>query len=655
MTISLNSKDSLIMYDTRMDYYIDLHNFAGEIVMSFKLPELLSHFNECYCVDVDPDSFDWDVLRDNRKVVIAGTRNWITRNKNKEIWGTPVRDTSFFTSLVIAVEIKKDEINSIIDLFSGDEENLKMVADGILQNTLEIALYRYNEKAGGDSFLVPSTMDCDRLDFSFYINYIEKRYLRCQYVPFHYSLIGKDETPISHEFFNSPINNWRYFLNKSINDLSRKKYVDCIISAAISIESYAWEILKENLISVEAIEEFTTESGGDKKNHLSATKLFKKLKDNGYLNTDLSKTQIERKVQRILNPRNEIMHGKKSVSLSWKKFAEIAVADLTELYECFNEKNDESCFLDNNASDDIVYRDYILKCIKSNRLYSDNDRLSDANEMIKHYPSLQYPIIQKIKALIAFGKYDDAECLIKQAMGEYDNKNAIAVELFSEYYNLHEYDRGIQLFDGIDSLDERSCIALSMLYLNKYRENKVENAECLKNAMYFCNKSYDLNNKYLLRLVIANEILKENKDDTDYYENLKALSEIFEDDYYYPFRCVEESIKRECMTDVIKYLDIFLHRADNTNYGSMLIDFHKITYNMESIINMAELVIKILEFKGYDCTERKKQINHLKDKSYDEINHFDRIGTFAKSKEMPIGNLLYKDLPDIPEGCIRIY
>lgn len=78
MPCSLNAVDKEIIYDTNIDYYIDLYKFAGELVFSFRLPDLLFHISDCYCIETGKDAFDLECLRDSRRVIIAGTRNWIS-------------------------------------------------------------------------------------------------------------------------------------------------------------------------------------------------------------------------------------------------------------------------------------------------------------------------------------------------------------------------------------------------------------------------------------------------------------------------------------------------------------------------------------------------------------------------------------------------
>ena len=209
MSVSLNAEKHEIAYDTRIDYYIDLYKFAGELVLSFKLPCLLPSLNECYCVETCENSFAYQTLKGVRRVVIAGTRNWISNNRTGKVLDYPTGTVVFFTSLVIAVEIKKSEIPESIKLFWSESSRLNAIAEGILQNALEIALFRYNEKTNGASFLTPSIIDCDRVDLGLYINYLEKRLHRYHFIKFRYPIIGANETPIDKKSFSEEIHNWR--------------------------------------------------------------------------------------------------------------------------------------------------------------------------------------------------------------------------------------------------------------------------------------------------------------------------------------------------------------------------------------------------------------------------------------------------------------
>ena len=163
--------------------------------------------SDCYCVDVNEEAFELECFRSSRKVVIAGTRNWITpKNENGEI---NISKAIVFTSMIIAIEVKPNEMEDVISLFSENEESIKCKISNLLQNAVEIALYRYNEKAGGTSFLTPSYKACDRIEVTLYKNYVEKRYKRCYCRFYDFKLIGESENPIKIESFNEPVKNWR--------------------------------------------------------------------------------------------------------------------------------------------------------------------------------------------------------------------------------------------------------------------------------------------------------------------------------------------------------------------------------------------------------------------------------------------------------------
>ncbi len=89
------------------------------------------------------------------------------------------------------------------------------------------------------------------MHLKFYLNYVEKRYLRCAYRSYELPIMKDTEEPIKIDSFNKRVENWRYFYNKSMFDFINKRYVDSIIAAAISVESYSWELLQKHFNNVE--------------------------------------------------------------------------------------------------------------------------------------------------------------------------------------------------------------------------------------------------------------------------------------------------------------------------------------------------------------------------------------------------------------------
>ena len=651
MAVSLNAIKRPIAYDTRIDYYIDSYKFAGELILSLQLSVLLPSLNECYCVEVDKGAFQCDFLNQKRRVVIAGTRNWISDLKKEKIRDYSIGTANCYTSLVIAIEIKKEEISSCINMFSIDAEGLTRLSEDILQNALEITLYRYNEKTNGSSFLTPSVEECDRIDIGFYINFIEKRLHRCHFIPFHFPLVGTSEIPIDKEAFAQEVHNWRYFFSKASYDYKTKKYLDSIIAAAISIESYAWEIVCSSLENDEKIEEYTSiKDENGEKHHLSATQLYKKLKDDGKLNTNLSKTKIESFVQTILNPRNDIMHGKKTVAISWKEIATKVNSTLTSFYQNLNEPTDEVVFLEATSfNEDIVYRDYVLKC-RNNSFASPELMKNESEEMIRRFPQMDLPRIQEIKALLEMNFVEEAERRISSLFSDIHDPCSTAVDLCNEFIKTNNIDIGIRLFTNIGQLDIRAATALSILYLRDYQKNN--NVKSLETAHSISGVCLQGSTKSILATVIAREIAIEISDRNSVEALSKELIDLIQSDYAFPLYCAEYAINTKNYSDAITFLSTCVDRFSNSIHYGLKIDFYFIKFDISDINNRIKNALSICEQEGFsipysnEITVKIEEATHKKRSGYYIVTDISSMG----KGEMPLGNLIYKDLPFIPGG-----
>ena len=653
MSLSLNAIDEEIIYDTNIDYYIDLHKFSGELVFSFRLPELLFHISDCYCVDVDAGVFEIGCLEPERKMIIAGTRNWITHKE-------PNGETNFskaevFTSMVVAIEIKKEELNSVIALFSQREDDLKETAISLIQSALEIVLYRYNEKAGGQSFLTPSYNLADRLEMAFYLNYIEKRYRRCYCRFYDFVLTHESETPISTRCFNEQVENWRYFFNKSKFELLNKKYVDSIISAAISIEAFSWSILTNEIVEEERIKEFASEDDEEGLSRfLSATKLYKKIIDTGWLTSSLSKTKINEHIQKVLNPRNDIMHGKKSVIGSWRIVAEEVNQHLKELYVSFGVDISPVRFLEEGLQNNEIgpYRKYVLK---TNSGECDPQELYELSKTIaKDYPDFELPKLNIIKSLIMQSRIEEALEKTEVLMSITRNPSAVAVEIWKCMPKDH-YEQIDSIIDMVDDKDERICAIQGLECLRRYNAAGQSDKELLIKGLNCLKQSNRLNTKYVLASILACEILKELGSD-ERYEYYRFFAEGISIDYGYSLTCAEYAMSKNDYNSTLKYLQLFVKRFSTYHYSGMKIDFYKINYDLDYVVNEAERVFEYLGKTDVDknaLAELVSVFNSSKTKPLSSTVNIYNINGFAKGK-MPQGNIIIGQPLDIVCGSYVI-
>ena len=646
MTTSLNANNREIVYDTNIDYFIDLHRFAGELVFSFRLPNLLFHLNDCYCINVEDGFFDLDSLKEERKVVIAGTRNWIS---HKDAEDKPYSE--FFTSIIVAIEIKHNEIDNVISIFSEEEKQLKETAFSLLQNVIELALYRYNEKSGGTSFLNPSYSVCDRLEMTFYLNYVEKRYRRCCYRLYELPITRDSEYPIKAEAYARPVENWRYFYNKSQYEFSNKNYVDSIISAAISVEAFAWEKLNEIFHDAEKIEEYTLKED-DSDKHLSASVLYKKIKKDKYITTSLSNTQLESYIQKILNPRNDIMHGKRSIVNSWRKEAETSNLLLQKLYVSFGVNVSPEQYLETGEQnvESRTYRDYVLKSNYGCDL-SYQEMMNESIRISKLFPNMELPKLNIVRSLIKLGEIDSAIDKARELMMESENASALAIEIFRViphgYTNVKE-----NLMNLVTEKDERVWAALGLIYLRRFQQEGRKDSFNLLKSLDYLRQANHMNSKYTLANVLACEVLAEMNSD-ERYDYYRFYVEKLPTVYYFPLICAEKALHMGNVAETYQFFEQFLTRFDKYHYSGISIDYYTIKFDLNDIVHTSTKIIDGL----YKSSEKKEII----DKWSETLNRckeiplepstvsIDCIKAFEKGG-MPSGNIIYGNPSDIVRG-----
>lgn len=650
MSLSLNAVDGEVLYDTNIDFYIDMYKFAGELVFSFSFPEILYHLSDCYCVDVDDGAFELECLKSQRKVVIAGTRNWITpKNEDGE---SNISKAKVFTSMIIAIEVKPKEMEDVISLFSENKDSIKSKISSLLQNAVEIALYRYNEKAGGTSFLTPSYKACDRIEVTLYKNYVEKRYKRCYCRFYDFKLIGESENPIKIEAFNEPVKNWRYFYNKSVNELLQKNYIDSIISAAISIEAFSWGIVEEQFVSEEKIEAYASEPKDGKDSFLSATKLYKKLIKDGYIKSTLSNTKLEDCIQKILNPRNDIMHGKRSVVGPWRVKAEEVNNLIKTLYTSLGQDISPECFLEKGDQNKDIgkYRKFVLTTN-----YNSDISLQEMNELsekiLDEFPHMELPKLNAIRYLIKSNIIDEALEKTRELMSETTNGSAIAVELW-QCFPQGYFDKKKDLFSMVLEKDERVLTIIGLEMLREYqREGRIDQSKLIT-ALDYLREANKKNVKYVLTNIIACEVLEEMNSDERYKYYIQFV-DIFTCDCIFPLMCCECAMRLEDANSMMKYLTVFADRFEKHHLIGIKADFYTIKIDLENIVNIAVSCISYLKNRNIgdaDLLEIEKKINRnssipLKN----SVQVLDCISVFDKGN-MPQGNIIIGNPLNVVEG-----
>ncbi len=656
MALSLNTYDGEIIYDTNIDYYIDMYGFSSELVFSFKLPELYHHISDCYCVDTEPDEFEIECLKHCRKVIVAGTRNWIShKDSNGQ---SNINLAEFYTSMVIAIEIKKDELDSVISLFSKDADDLNVIATELLQNSLEVAFYRYNEKAGGKSFFTPSVKACDRVEMSLYKNYIEKRFKRCYYRLYEMELVRDTEEPIRVDSFMEKVDNWRYFYNKSLYELDNKRYIDSIVSAAISIEAFSWGIIQEKLKDEESIKEFASKEDGSKR-FLSATGLYKKLIDEGMLKSSLSKSKIEDLIQKVLNPRNDIMHGKRSVVGSWKKEAENTRILIQQLFSSFGTDISSDIYFEKGCQNQKIaeYRNYVLKSTNAED-YPAEEMLELSIKATNDFPYMELPKINVIRMLFVLGRKEEATDKMLLLLSKTDNASSVALDIMISIIKLpyDMWDTIDIIKDMVDDKDERMMAMLGIFYIKRYKQTGCNDNSFLLMAAEYINSSIQINNKYILAHVLKCYI-SEVYESYEHYGVYRSLVSRIDYDVGFPMRGAEIAMKLDNVNDVIFFLDIFIIRFKEYHVSGIAMDFFTITYTLKEIVDRVQGILMYLKNKDVDTLWLEKfeiMFNESKDIPLNPKKVvLDNVSVFDVGK-MPQKNIIIGNPMNIAGGYVVI-
>lgn len=323
---------TIITATKEFNEFIDKNNIEAEFCFSFDLPYELQICPKHYYFESTENMFK---LLNNRKrnIVIEVKRNW---NVDQ---ATALRHSTFQlgeggygfinTSLNILVESFNDEIDDIRKIYANDKD--KFIRD-LMQSVMEYFIFKYDESLGGNHFISPSSYDCSRIAFFYFKQkcWSDKEELEgmISLNPNHRNInYVKDD-------FKQNLNNrfsiWKLFFNKSKYSYEVYDYIDSIISAAISIESYFYDIIQSN-VDLDKKSDYIGENETFKPTH----KIAKILYDNGYISKRISKTNMNKLIMKILKPRNDIMHGRLETPLGLNNIAKDVNSAIIEFYEKF--------------------------------------------------------------------------------------------------------------------------------------------------------------------------------------------------------------------------------------------------------------------------------------------------------------------------------
>lgn len=644
-------------YDLRLNYFIDKHKFDAELVFSFKLPYLLPKLNESYCVKVSKNSFDSDLLNQtDRYIAFSGSRHWVDDQKTAARYSTLSvgggGNTVLITEVVVAIQINRIEFDSIANLFSLQVDELKAELNAILQNVVEIIAYRYNEKSNGASFMFPTCMDCDRIHCGLYKNYVEKRFLSKQFIIANQpSATGDpwDETPISTSQMKKEVESWRYFKNKSNYEFKSNLFLDSIVSAAISIETFVLSTVKSFCSSAEdekqyTSEKVTNENGVIVDDFLSMARLIKKLIEDQRLSFSTTKTKICNCVAKILNPRNDIMHGKLPVDNSWKTSAEIVSKELAFFYNSLT-LVDDNADSENDFSKWEEYQTYIEKHSK-NEFESKDARLASAKEMCDKFPEFEYPKIAKAIATIELSDYKKAKILQDEIMSKTSNPVAVAIEFYIRYLNHKQFDFAIEVLTSaaITDADERIYTALAITYHCRYQEKKVRTD--LDKAILMIEKAMQLSNKYILSFRVARDIYISDNNKTKVAEISNALAQD-KTNFEFSLFCALFYLNEQMYNDAELALRDFVDSFENHPYEKYCMDYAIYENDLSKILKSSMKICTTLSICHRNMADAIKRINSLSRRKLIGTKNYNKIGAFKESGSTTKSYQVTTPLPDL--------
>lgn len=231
----------------------------------------------------------------------------------------------YVSRVIFGIQISNYE-RSIIE---NEHPNTIHTISELFQNIIiDFARY-YNEAMNGNDYIAPSSNTYGPLIFSMHIN--NNKNTVCNIITNTFST--------SRSFKGSYLDltkceqiNWRYYLNKARNHYYLCEYIDTLLCAAISIESYVVELIKQaGLFSV--LED-------EKKNGRNISMFWET--DLLYKNKVISKSKrnnINKLFSSIKDDRNNIVHGDRGPKDYEKKMANKGLNKLSNFYNKYEKQN----------------------------------------------------------------------------------------------------------------------------------------------------------------------------------------------------------------------------------------------------------------------------------------------------------------------------
>ena len=246
-----------------------------------------------------------------------------------------------------------------------------------------------------------------------------------------------------------------------------------------------------------------------------------------------------------------------------------------------------------------------------------NQILSICNKILSEYPSEKEAIKSKIIALINVGKSEEAISFILENKCENDNNLEYAYAL----YDTKQYKESIEVINK----KEKNDIISILLAQNYYKISEYEKAyEIYKSMIEEKIKKEEIENESdLFTNFLACFIMTENKNEQDYFDNLKKYLSSWESYYNYCINYIRKKDIENSFKIIKRIKEEYPKLEDEFNE---LKDLVLNLYNIQNIfegfdLNKYSIINKKFEsfFKNYEKNQKDK--DYIKIMPYFYVNY----------------------------------
>ena len=506
-----------------------LYRYSIKRYISFKcrLPYQLITGIDVFKIDTDI-KLSKSTIEKNRKIIYAITEEFVknqaipSKGDFVECKSLPSNYSFFITNIDIIIEIHEEESENIKKIFSREINNQEFESTVILQSALELFASKYNEALGGKDIFNPLAKECGAEICGYYErNKIDGEYISNNLivgVGYIQKSTSKHKQENLQEIINKPYEIWKYFYNKAIYSYDKCKNLECILFAAIAIESYL-----SYLISINKLDDIFKEEKREKEknsNNKNPVGLF--------FTTNFLKNQriIDNNKKKLLNSvygkisgyRNDIVHGKITTPLMSREIALKARDGLESIFE--KEKKEDVHIEFEESFEEITSK---MKSIMN--YVHENKEINDIESINNMIDKNQF----KDNCLMLRGNYFHKIGEYKKAIKDFDRCIINEFKLRESFYgramsylSIGDYDKAMTDFEKLEEItdgEKEGEIGIGKGIIHYYRNDFNRSIEELKRIInindldiihYFLALNYIKLGEYESALEDINIAIKKN-------------------------------------------------------------------------------------------------------------------------------------------------